>query len=133
MRVVLFAVPVRASLAAGVLLAACFSWPAVAAPAQTLNELFAQFRACLKSPAETPEGEITLRFSLRRDGALIGRPHITFARLPADDAKKRAALEAVAAALDRCLPAHITDSLGGAVAGRPLTLRLISRASERGI
>jgi len=80
-----------------------------------------------------PPAEITLRFSLRRDGALVGRPHVSFARLPAQADGKRAVLEAVAAAFDRCFPAPITDSLGAAVAGRPLTLRLISRARETGV
>jgi hypothetical protein len=114
-------------------MAVCAATPALAAPAETLNALFAQFRACIKLPAGAPAGDVTLRFSLRRDGALLGRPHIAFARLPADDTQKRAALEAVASAFDRCLPAQITDSLGGAVAGRPLSLRLISAARERGI
>jgi hypothetical protein len=109
-----------------------FSFPATAAPAGSLNELFAAFRACLKFPAGAPAGEITLRFSLRRDGALVGRPHISYTRLP-DESKKAAALEAAAVALDQCLPAKMTDALGGAVAGRPLTLRLISSAPERGI
>jgi len=108
-----------------------FVSPALAAPAESLNDVFAQFRACLVLPAGSPPGEVTLRFSLRRDGALVGRPHVAFARLPADD--KAAALEAVAAALDRCLPAKLTDALGAAIAGRPLTLRLISGPRARGI
>ena len=107
--------------------------PASAAPVDTLNGLFAQFRACLRLPAAMPPAEVTLRFSLRRDGALVGRPHVSFARLPAQAEGKRAVLEAVAAAFDRCFPARITDSLGAAVAGRPLTLRLISRARETGV
>lgn len=107
--------------------------PARAAPASTLRELFAHFGACVKPPADMPPGEITLRFSLRRDGALVGRPHVSFSRLPADETQKRAALDAAAAALDRCLPAQMTDSLGGAVAGRPLTLRLVSHPPERAI
>jgi hypothetical protein len=106
---------------------------APAGPADTLKGLFLQFHACLRLPAGMPEGEITLRFSLRRDGALVGRPHISFARLPADPARRRVALDAVAGALDRCLPAQITQSLGSAVAGRPLTLRLIAGARESGI
>ncbi|MCW2317348.1 hypothetical protein M2322_002907 [Rhodoblastus acidophilus] len=104
-----------------------------AAPASSLRELFAQLGACLKQPADMPSGEITLRFSLRRDGALVGRPHISFARVSGDDVQRQAALAAVAAALDRCLPAQMTDSLGGAVAGRPLTLRLISHPPDREI
>lgn len=127
---------------AAFVLAVVAASPALAKPAGSLNELFAQFRGCLAPPAGAlPEmapvgaqtGEVTLRFSLRRDGALVGRPHITFARLPAGEAQKRVLLEAFAAALDRCLPVQITDALGGAIAGRPLTLRVNFGARERGI
>jgi hypothetical protein len=116
-----------------VLASAIFCSAAQAAPADNLRDLFAQFRACLTLPAGSPSAEITLRFSLRRDGGLIGKPHITFARLPPGEALQGAALEAVAAAFDHCLPARMTDALGGAVAGRPLTLRLISGGREQGV
>ncbi|MCW2285076.1 hypothetical protein M2323_003004 [Rhodoblastus acidophilus] len=116
----------------------CLNGPASAEPAGTLRALGEQLRACLAQPAAAGAGtaltgEITLRFSLRRDGAPIGRPHITFSRLPAGEADKQMALDAFAAQLNRCLPLRITESLGGAIAGRPLTLRLSFGARERGI
>jgi hypothetical protein len=38
----------------------------------------------------------------------------------------------VLGSIARCFPLPITDGLGGAVAGRPLRLRVMNRARERG-
>ncbi len=101
----------------------------VVAPADNLRALSAQFNACLVPPPGMPAAQITLRFSLRRDGALIGRPHVAFLRAPPGEAARRAALEGAATALDHCLPARMVPALGEALAGRMLTLRLISGKS----
>lgn len=71
---------------------------------------------------------MTIRFSLKRDGSLLGRPKITFAALPRETKARQDFVAGVAGALGRCLPIHITDGLGGAVAGRPLTLRFVVEA-----
>lgn len=102
------------------------------APANTLRELFAQLDRCLVAPGGAPGTEITVVFSLRRDGALLGKPRISFARLTGDAAAQRRFADGLAAAFDRCLPAAITDGLGGAVAGRPLSLRFVVGARQTG-
>ena len=104
--------------------------PLRAAPANTLRELSDQLGHCLVAPGD---GEVTLRLSLRRDGALLGKPHVAFSRLPKDEEKRRRVLESIAADVDRCLPAKITDALGGAIAGRPLVLRFVPRRRETDI
>ena len=76
---------------------------------------------------------MTLRFSLRRDGSLIGKPHITYSRLPKDEADKRRVMENIAIAMDRCLPVKITDGLGGAIAGRMMSYRFAWKGRETGI
>jgi hypothetical protein len=102
------------------------------APANSLRELFAQLDRCLVAPAGAPGSEITIVFSLRRDGALLGRPRISFARLSGDAAAQRRFTDGLAAAFDRCLPAAITDALGGAIAGRPLSLRFVVGPRQSG-
>jgi hypothetical protein len=114
----------------GVCAAFCvLALPARAAPANSLHELFDQLGHCILSPG----GEITLRFSLRRDGALLGKPHISYTRLPQDPDKRQRVVENLASALDRCLPAKITPSLGEAIAGRPLVLRFAPQRPETNI
>jgi hypothetical protein len=122
--------PRRRRILAAVALAAtfaAFAFPseAGAAPADALRDLFAALRRCLVIPAAPVGSELTIRFSLRRDGALLGKPQITFAKLSGGAAEQRRFAEAVGAAFDRCLPAAITAALGGAIAGRPLFITFL--------
>ena len=95
-------------------------------PANTLRELDAQIETCMsREGVWRASGEITLTFSLRRNGSLIGRPRIGFLRAPPGENNRKQVLQQTAEALDRCLPARITDALGGALAGQPMSLRMI--------
>lgn len=97
-------------------------------PANTLRELFPALSACWTAPeglAKFERTEITVRFSLRRDGSLIGTPQITFSKSPADERGKALLIEASLSAIRHCTPVRVTPALGGAIAGRPLSLRFI--------
>jgi len=123
------AVALRVGAAAAL---AAFAAPAQAAgaPANTLRDLSAALHRCLVIPPGPAGSTLTIRFSLRRDGAVLGKPQITFAKLTGDAAEQRRFADAVAAAFDRCLPVAITDGLGGAIAGRPLSIRFVIRPRE---
>lgn len=96
----------------------------------TLGEVGPALTRCWRAPDGLEGHEVTLRFSLRRDGTLIGAPRITYSRLPGDDADARRFVASVLAAVAACLPVAVTDELGAAIAGRPLTIRfLATRAS----
>ena len=92
-------------------------------PVDTLRETGEALYACWEPPAGSEGMEITLLFSLRRDGTLIGRPRATWSKLSGNSNEQRAFVASVLTALDRALPLPLTDGMGGAVAGRPLTLR----------
>jgi hypothetical protein len=100
------------------------------APANTLLELFGKLNHCLMTPKGIIGSELTIVFSLRRDGALLGKPKITFAKLPEDVSDQRKFAEGVETAFDKCLPVAITDGLGGAIAGQPLSMRFVIKARE---
>ena len=68
---------------------------------------------------------MTIRFSLDAKGAVIGKPMITFATLVGSPEDKRAFLAAALSALTQCTPVHVTPGLGGAIAGRPLSVRFV--------
>jgi hypothetical protein len=98
-------------------------------PADTLRALYPKLTACWRQPeglAKLEETEITARFSLRRDGSLIGTPVITFSSAPSEHAKA-VLTDATLDALRRCTPARITPALGGAIAGRPIAIRFVYR------
>jgi len=85
--------------------------------------MFAQLNGCLGSASLAAGTDVTVQFSLNRRGGLIGKPRITHAHWPPDSDPRQAA-DAIAAGFDRCLPAVITDGLGGAIAGRLIAYRL---------
>jgi hypothetical protein len=120
-----------ALLAAGyAIIVAQSSAAASNAPANSLRELFGELNRCLVAPTGVMGSELTIVFSLRRDGALLGKPKITFAKLPGDLSDQRRFAEGLEAAFNKCLPVAITAALGGAIAGRPLSMRFVIKPRE---
>ncbi len=85
-----------------------------------IGDLFAALRSCWTPPqAEAAkEGmQMTVRFSFKRSGDMIGPPRMTFATagVPAD--VRDTYFKAITSSLDACVPLKFTGGLGGA-AGR---------------
>jgi hypothetical protein len=102
-------------------------------PLDTIQALFAALRACwIPPPAEqsSPGTQITVRFSLNRAGDIIGEPRTTYATPSLSSDVKSAYQNAIAAALRRCTPFRLSNGLGGAIAGRPISTRFID---DRGL
>jgi hypothetical protein len=121
-----------ARLVGGTLAIAMVATGAVAqtreAPLNTLSDVIAALRACWAPPPmdqSRPGMQITVQMSFRRNGELFGQPRITFESVGASDDERLAYRIAVAKMLRRCAPLPFTDALGNAIAGRPLTMRLI--------
>src|ERR1700754_1357992 len=100
--------------------------PAAAQQIDSLKGIFATLYSCWKPPplSQAGPGEITVMVSFNREGAILGRPRITFEAEGMSDNDRLAYRVSVMEALQRCTPLPFTEALGGAVAGRPLTLRL---------
>ena len=110
------------------------STPAKSAPAASLPELWWALGVCAQVtgvPAGASGSEVIVMFSLKRDGSLLGLPRITYSHLFGDADTQRAFVAAALTMVAGCLPVEITDGLGGAVAGRPLRLRLFSPPKGR--
>jgi hypothetical protein len=124
--------PRRRRIAAAAALFAIAAAPAGAqdaAPANTLHDLGARLEACLKTGHSRDDlangSEVTVLFALKRDGSLMGRPRITHSSLIGGIDDQKLFLAAVISAIDACLPLAITPDLGGAIAGRPIALRIV--------
>lgn len=103
---------------------------AVSEPANTLSELRRSLSLCIRAPTESVGSELTIVFALKRDGSLLGRPKITHSHLLGDADFQAAFVADAIGALANCLPVNITDALGGAIAGRPLSIRIGRRPRE---
>jgi hypothetical protein len=94
----------------------------------TIGDLFAALRSCwTPPPADTArEGmQMSVRFSFKRSGEMMGPPRMTFATEGAPADLRATYLKAIDASLDACMPLKFSDGLGGSLAGRPIAIRYV--------
>ena len=94
---------------------------------KTLSDIGPALAACRLASGRTADiftqVELILRFSLRRNGTLIGEPRVIFLSPQAFHHEKQQASDVALAILKSCLPLPLSPSLGGAIAGRPISAR----------
>src|SRR4051812_16227636 len=94
----------------------------------SIGDLFAALRACWSPPPadSAREGmQMSVRFSFKRSGEMIGAPRLTFATANVPSETRTTYLNAINASLSACVPLKFTDGLGGALAGRPIAIRYV--------
>jgi hypothetical protein len=94
----------------------------------TIGDLFAALRSCWKPPPadSARQGmQMSVRFSFKRSGEMIGAPRITYATEGVSADTRATYLKAINASLDACEPLKFTGGLGGAIAGRPIAIRYV--------
>jgi hypothetical protein len=94
----------------------------------TIGDLFAALRSCWTPPPadDAREGmQMSVRFSFKRSGEMIGAPRMTFATSGAPADARTTYLNAINASLNSCLPLKFSNGLGGALAGRPIAIRYV--------
>ncbi|UCI08701.1 hypothetical protein [Mesorhizobium sp. B1-1-8] len=111
----------RLSAIAGALLAAPFA--ADAATLNTMDQVGTALMACWKPPANSENSSVTLSFSFKRDGTLIGPPKPTAIKVSGDDKARQAYVDAATTALRDCLPLSFSPGLAKGVAGNVFTLQ----------
>ena len=117
---------------AAALLFCLFASAGTAEPGQidSIREMLARLRTCWKPPPParaTPGIDITVIVSFNRAGDILGRPKITYESEQATDNDRLMYRIAVMEALQRCTPMPFTESMAGAVAGRPFAVQFHNR------
>jgi hypothetical protein len=100
------------------------------APVHRIEELWPALTRCWRPPAAAESSEVTVVFSLTRDGEILGEPAISHSKLTGDEDTQRAFVRSVLAALAQCTPAKITQELGGVIAGQPISMRFGARTRQ---
>ncbi|MGO4704221.1 hypothetical protein AB4072_00390 [Microvirga sp. 2MCAF38] len=92
-----------------------------------LSDIFKAIHGCWRPPRGSgfTGQEITLLVSFKRDGAVLGKPRITFYKSGGDSDQREAFQNSVIDAFARCTPLPVTEKLGAAIAGRPFTFRFV--------
>ena len=95
----------------------------------TIREAVAKIGSCWKPPPLSSANpiDITVIVSFNRSGEILGRPRITYESEQATDNDRVEYRVAVMEALQRCSPMPFTDSMAGAVAGRPFAIQFHNR------
>ena len=95
----------------------------------TIKDVFAKLHSCWRPPPASRANpmDITVIVSFNREGAILGRPRITYESESASDNDRLAYRTAVMETLQRCTPLPFTEALGSAVAGRPFAVPFRNR------
>jgi hypothetical protein len=96
----------------------------------TIRDVFARLRTCWKPPAPSRANsgiDITVVVSFNRAGDILGHPKITYESEQATDNDRLMYRIAVMEALQRCTPMPFTESMAGAIAGRPFAVQFHNR------
>ena len=94
----------------------------------TIRAMFDALRACWIPPQQEQARagmQMSVRFALKRSGEIIATPRVTYVSPDAPPEARETYHNAITAALERCTPLHLTEGLGGAVAGRPIAVRFV--------
>jgi hypothetical protein len=100
----------------------------------TIAALFDALKGCWTPPADgaRPGMEVSVRFSLNRHGNLIGEPRFTYFSKAATSEQRKLYRRAVRESLQSCTPLPLSPGMGGAIAGRPLSIRYIDNRNTVG-
>ncbi len=94
----------------------------------TIGDLFAALRSCWTPPPEDAARagmQMSVKFSFKRDGGLIGTPRLTYATPDASAQTRDVYRQAIDDSLSHCTPLSFSKGMGGAIAGRPILIRYV--------
>ncbi|QND57079.1 hypothetical protein [Mesorhizobium huakuii] len=100
--------------------------PSQAAVLNTMDDVGDAIQACWTPPADAGNSTVTLSFSFKRDGSLIGPPRPTAVKVAGDDKARKAFIDAAIAAVKNCTPLTFSPALAQGVGGNVFTLQLVS-------
>ncbi|WP_182519431.1 hypothetical protein [Ochrobactrum sp. RH2CCR150] len=97
-----------------------------AAELKSMEEVGAALQACWSPPADTKNSSVTLSFSFKRDGSLIGAPRATAIDVQGDDKARKAFVDTAIQAVQKCTPVQLAPSLAQGIGGGVYTMQFTS-------
>jgi len=94
---------------------------ASAEPLQTMDDVGQAIAACWK-PASDWKGTVTLSFSFKRDGTLIGPPKPTNIAVDGDDKARQKFVGSAIEAIQACMPLSFSTDLAAGIGGQVFTM-----------
>jgi hypothetical protein len=100
----------------------------------TLQDLMRALASCWSFPPldqSHQQVDVIFQVSFKRSGELFGKPRIVHFSRDVTPEERQRYYTLVAEAIGRCSPMPFTDSMGGAVAGRTLRIKLIDARNRK--
>lgn len=98
----------------------------------TIDDLFTALRACWTPPmagGASERTEISVKFSLKRDGRLIGPPRMIHVTDRVSTHRRDVYFNSIVASLAACEPFALTKGFSNAIVGQPITVRYVDNRS----
>ena len=96
---------------------------AISAPLNTMDEVGTAIRACWTPPADSKDSFVTLSFSFKRDGTLIGPPRPSGISVAGDADARKKFVDAAIAAVTQCAPLEFAPALAAGMGGQVFTMQ----------
>jgi hypothetical protein len=96
---------------------------AAAGPLRNTDEVAAALQACWKPLAGSEDSFVTMKFSFRRDGSLIGRPLPAIINVVGDEKARQRFIDAAIRAIERCTPLDFAPAFAEGVGGHVFMMR----------
>jgi hypothetical protein len=90
---------------------------------RTMDEVGAAIRACWNAPSGPQGAFVTMSFSFRRDGRLLGPPRLAAIDVPGDAEARQRFADSAIAALEHCTPLPLAPALADNIDGQVFTMR----------
>ncbi|MFC4174427.1 hypothetical protein ACFOYU_20645 [Microvirga sp. GCM10011540] len=102
----------------------------VGPPVNTIRKMGEALWSCWNPPPDTQNFQVTIRFSFKRNGEVLGKPRITYSTFNGDVEERKIIMSRILASLDACTPLNVTPELGGAIAGQIFTMTFTSPSTK---
>lgn len=93
---------------------------------KTMDDVGSALNACWSPPSDSKNSAVTLSFSFKRDGSLIGPPRASAINVQGDDKVKKAFVNAAIEAVEKCTPLKLAPSLAEGIGGNVFTMQFHS-------
>jgi hypothetical protein len=97
-----------------------------AEPLKTMDDVGEALQACWSPPTGISGASVTLRFSFKRDGSLIGPPKTTAVNVQGSEQDRKIFVDAATKAVVSCVPLELASSLANGIAGSVYTMEFTS-------
>ena len=104
--------------------------PSTAQPIESMDQAGDAILACWTPPPDSTGSYVTLSFSFKRDGTLIGPPQPTDIKVAGGSEAEGRFIDAAADALENCTPLEFSADLAAGIPGQVFTMRFTSPPSD---